>query len=44
MLRKISKPEKDAIKEQFMLLHNEKLCNLCMPPGIVKVAKFRKLW
>ena len=44
MLRKISEPENDAIKEQFMLLHNEKLCNLCMPPGIVKVAKFRKLW
>jgi hypothetical protein len=40
MLRKISEPDKDANKDQFMLLHNEERRNLCMSPGILMVAKF----
>jgi hypothetical protein len=43
VLRKIFGPKKDEINEQFMILHNEKLCNLFRAPSIVKIVKSRRL-
>jgi hypothetical protein len=43
MLRKIFGPERGEVCEQFMVLHDEKLHNLCSSPSVIRVVKSRRL-
>jgi hypothetical protein len=43
MPRKIGVPKRDEISEQFMLLYNEKLCDVFRSAGGIRILIFRML-
>lgn len=43
LLRITFGPKRDKISEQFRMLHNEELYDVCRFPGIVEIVKARKL-
>ena len=42
MLRRICGPERNEVREYWRRLHNEKLCDHCLLPYIIRVIKSRR--
>jgi len=43
VLRRIFGPKRDELTEEWKILHNEELNDLCSSPSIVRVLKSRRM-
>jgi hypothetical protein len=43
VLRRIFGPKREEVERGWRRLHNEELCNLYAPPGIITVTKSNKM-
>jgi hypothetical protein len=43
VLRRIFRPKRDEVMEEWRKLHNEKLCDLNSSPSIIRIIKSRRM-